>query len=400
MGNEMMGLYRRYFSMALNVARLMQQAYNFETDQQLSVIKTSYASDEIKGLLGADALMADIQGFTYNLITTTKSKTQPIKKTISLAQQHGWAFETQFRKTGSMSFQTRAEDFDYAYPGTYAGRIQSVQVEVVGLVPVSGLSGTLTNAGISWYRLPSSTWAVGEPTGLKARIQTAETLVLSDYSAATDGLLPAPDQRISGIFSGAGVVSSWQLDLPKAVNDIDYGALLDVTVTFIYNARYDPSLASRVKAQLASLPGSNARQRGIPLRWVYPDLFFTFAQTGQLSLTLGNSDFPTNQTNPQLTSVGLQVSTDASRAPSGLTFTLATPGHAAPLKATADATGAASSLTSGSTWAPLATGAALGTYTLTLAAADNPTLVAGGVLNLGSIQNLALVLGYTFTPRG
>jgi hypothetical protein len=35
MADQMRRLYRRYFHMALRSARLMQKAYNFETDQQL-----------------------------------------------------------------------------------------------------------------------------------------------------------------------------------------------------------------------------------------------------------------------------------------------------------------------------------------------------------------------------
>src|SRR5205807_8573604 len=143
---------RRYLTMALRAARLMQQAYNFETDQNLKIVKGDYSSDEVKGLLAADALMADIQSFTYDLITSTAGKPQPLKQTISLAQQYGFLFETQFRKTGSMQFETRIEDFDDYYPGIYAGRIDSVEVEVDGIVPVTGISGTLANSGISSYR--------------------------------------------------------------------------------------------------------------------------------------------------------------------------------------------------------------------------------------------------------
>ena len=399
MGDEMMRMYQRYFAMALSAAKLMQQAYNFETDQQLSLIKDSYASDEIKGLLGADALMADVQGFTYDLITSTRSKVQPIKHTISLAQQYGWDFETQFRKTGSMTFETRIDDFDNYYPGTYACRIKSIQVNAVGLVPVTGLSGTLTCSGLSWYRLPSDLWATTEATGLKTRVQNSETLVLSDYAPGTDALLYTPDTRMGAIFSGAGVVSSWQLNVPKEINDIDYGALLDVTITFLYEARFDPQLASRVQAQLASNPGTNSLQRGIPIRWVYPDLFFSFIQTGELTLTLAAGDFPVNQTMPQLTSVGLQLSTSAPQAASGITFSLATPGNATAAKAATDANGSISSLTAGSAWAPLATGSALGGYSLSVTAADNPALAGQGTLDLSGIQNVALVLTYTYTPR-
>jgi hypothetical protein len=399
MGDEMMRMYQRYFAMALRTAKLMQQAYNFETDQQLSLIKSSYASDEIRGLLGADALMADIQGFTYDLITSTRGKVQPIKHTISLAEQYGWDFETQFRQTGSMTFETRIDDFDNYYPGTYAARIKSVEVNAVGLVPVTGLSGTLTCSGLSWYRLPSDSWATTEATGLKTRVQSSETLVLSDYSPATDALLYTPDTRMGAIFSGAGVVSSWQLDVPKEINDIDYGALLDVTITFLYEARFDPQLAARVQTQLASNPGTASLQRGIPIRWVYPDLFFNFIQTGELTLSLAASDFPVNQTKPQLTSVGLQVSTSAPLAASGITFSLATPGNTTAAKAASDANGAINSLTAGSTWAPLATGSALGAYTLSVTAADNPALASKGTLDLSGVQNVALVLTYTYTPR-
>ena len=35
-----------------------------------------------------------------------------------------------------------------------------------------------------------------------------------------------------------------------------------------------------------------------------------------------------------------------------------------------------------------------------LPAASNPTLAPGGVFNLSALQNLVLVLDYSFTPRG
>ncbi len=102
--------------MAIKVARLMQQAYNFETDQTLTWIKNSYSSNSVKGILGADALMADIQQFTYDLVTSTKSKPQPIRQTISLASNYPFLFQSQFRTTGVMEFETRVDDFDALYP--------------------------------------------------------------------------------------------------------------------------------------------------------------------------------------------------------------------------------------------------------------------------------------------
>jgi hypothetical protein len=397
MGQTMWRLYRRYLDMALRTAKLMQQAYNFETDQSLRLIKTDYSTDEIKGLLGADALMADIQTFTYNLITSQQSKPQPIRQTISLAERYPFAFETQLRTTGKMNFETRIDDFDFYYPGTYAGRVERVEVEVDGIVPVRGISGTLTNSGISAYRTPASTWTDPATSGLKYRVQSRESLVISDYAERQDALLLPGDQRMMRVFEGAGVASTWTLELPKSVNDINYDALTDVRLTFYYKARFDPNLSERVLAQLASRPGINERERGIPLRWIYPDAFFRFQDTGALNFTLRASDFRSNESKPVLSSIGVLIATDGSIPAGGLSVALSTPTHAG-IPATTDATGAFVSA-AGNAWAPLAAGTVLGNYSISLSAADNPPLVVDGALRLRPIVNVVLVLGYSFTPR-
>ncbi len=397
MGDVMYRLYRRYLSMALYTARVMQQAYNFETDQSLHFIKADYSTNEVKGLLAAEALMADIQSFTYDLITSSAGKPQPVHQTISLAQNYSYLFETKFRKTGVMEFETRIDDFDTYYPGTYSGRIEAVEVEVDGIVPVSGISGTLTNSGISFYRIPRSSWPTPSSSGLKYRVQSKETLVLSDYQVRQDALLISSDQRMLRIFQGAGVASSWRLELPKAINDIDYGALTDVRITFYYKARFDPVLHDLVLAQLAAHPGVNTRQRAIPLRWFYPDAFFHFQDTGTLSITLKAVDFRRNESKPVLTNIGLLVATDGTVAPNGLNVSLATPTHTAIL-GTTDATGLISS-GGASPWTPLGTGTSVGDYAITLATANNPTLVHNGKLDLTHIVNIVLILEYTFTPR-
>src|SRR5262249_46653522 len=152
------------------------------------------------------------------------------------------------------------------------------EIDVEGIVPVTGISGTLTNNGISSYRLPAML-IPPNANGLKYRVQSRETLVLSDYAVRMDSPLVTQDSRMLRVFQGAGMASSWRLDLPKAINDIDYGALTDVRLTFYYKARYDPDLRDSVLATLAALPGITARQRSLPTRWVFPDAFFHFQDT-------------------------------------------------------------------------------------------------------------------------
>jgi Tc toxin complex TcA C-terminal TcB-binding domain len=395
MGNFVQGIYEEYMSMALQAAKLMQQAYNFENDATVSYIKPSYPG-LVNGLLAADALMADIQSFTDELISSTYGKKQYVKQSISLASRYGYLFETQLRKTGTMTFETTLDDFDSAYPGSYQGRIHQVEVSVQGIVPPSGVSGTLSNNGISVYRLPFDLATPSAPS--RVRLQISETLVLSDYDPAQDGVLDSSTGDQAGIFEGAGVAGSWTLSLPRAVNDIDYGTLTDVVLTFLYEARFDPQLVQPVLSGLASRPGYNARETAIPLAWMYPDLFYGFVSSGTLTLNLAASDFPLNQTNPTVSAVSLLASMAPGTSPAGITMTLTAPGKSAVTGVT-DTTGAITSQGTSSTWAAAAGGPALGSWTITLPAAPNPALAPGGQLSLSGLTNLVLILDYSFQPR-
>jgi hypothetical protein len=115
----------------------------------------------------------------------------------------------------------------------------------------------------------------------------------------------------------------------ESLSGLDYGAITDVRLTFYYKARYDPGLHDKVLAQLAALPNYNARQRGIPLRWLYPDAFFKFQDTGKLTFTLRARDFPRNQTKPLLDQVGVVIVTNGSVSAAGLKLALTTPGKTA-----------------------------------------------------------------------
>jgi tetratricopeptide (TPR) repeat protein len=395
MGNFVLSIYDRYMTMALRAAKLMQQAYNFENDTTLTYIKDSYQG-VMDGLLAADSLMADIQSFTDNLVTSKRGKKQLVKTAISLAGNYGYLFETQLRKTGTMVFETTLDDFDSEYPGTYQGRIKRLTVDVQGIVPPTGISGSLSNNGVSFYRLPSDVATPAVPR--KVRVQSAETLVISDYNPAQDGLLDSSTGNQTGIFEGAGVASSWTLSLPRALNDIDYGTLTDVVLTFVYETRYDPQLTATVLAQLANRPGYHNRERSIPLAWLYPDLFYAFTNTGSLTLSLAAADFPLDQTAPAITAVSLLVAMKPGTSAQGITISLTAPGKGVVAGVT-DSAGTISSQGAGSTWAGAAGGTALGNWIINLTAAANPQLAAGGKLNLSSLINLVLVLDYSFMPR-
>jgi Tc toxin complex TcA C-terminal TcB-binding domain len=393
-GDQLYALYRRYLAAAIRAARLMQQAYNFENDAAVSVIRDDYSMDETRGLLAADLLMADVSSFTDLLLTSRNFKTQPITHTVSLAGRQSYRFETQFRKTGVIEFDTTAEDFDLAYPGTYAGRIRYVEVAVQGLVPPAGISGTLTNGGVSFYRTPSDSWTDSGDGQLRRRIQPSETLVLSSYARASDPLAAAPGSRQPGIFAGAGVIGSWRLEIPPEVNDLDYDLITDVLITITYDACFDYQLAGQVRQLLASQPGAHTTQVGWPLRWLYPDLYFELISKQSVSLSIAPSDLPLNQAQATLTQVAVLVTTQPGDSPAGLTVTVSAPGSATPASSTTGADG----LVTSSANSPLTSQLGrpvVGDWTLGLSAPSPDSPAAG----LSAVANVTLLLEYSYTPR-
>ena len=169
-------------------------------------------------------------------------------------------------------------------------------------------------------------------------------------------------------------------------------------LTFYFQTRYDESLAQAVTAQTAAFAGIAQRSRMIPLRWVFPDAFFHFQDTGQLSFTLEALDFPLNELNPQIRMVGLLVSTEEGTNPALWNIRLGVPHHPATIAASPNAQGEVAS-GAGHAWQPLASGDALGNYLVEISAGENPGLVTNGVLQLNAIQNIVLILEYEFTPR-
>ncbi|QIG39964.1 tetratricopeptide repeat protein [Microbacterium sp. 4R-513] len=390
LGDRMSQISGRYLAMALDVAKRMQRAYNFENDVAMAVIRPDYTASAVHGLLASDALMADVQSFTYDLITSTAPKPQPVSQTISLAERYPFLFETQLRRTGRMEFQTDLDDFDAKYPGTYAGRIEAVEVAVDGIVPARGLSGTLSNAGISHYRVPST---AGGAT--KHRVQTRETLVLSDFDLRRDALLDHPDARRLRVFEGAGVASSWTLEFPKAANELQFASLIDVRLTFTYTARFDPDLKEAVLEELANRPAANDRTRPFPLRWAFADAFFAFYSTGVLDFSLDRTSFSATETLPVLTGLSLIASTTPAPGAEGLVLRVTAPGSA-PVTVTTAADG---SVDATALQAAVTGQSAFGAYRIQVDPGDNPDRVHDGALELDDIDNIALILAYSFTPR-
>ena len=194
------------------------------------------------------------------------------------------------------------------------------------------------------------------------------------------------------------MIGSWRLEIPPEVNDLDYDLITDVLITFTYDACFDYQLAGKVRQLLDSRPGAHVTQLGLPLRWLYPDVFFELVSKQSVTLSITPSDLPLNQAKATLTQVSVLVTTQPGDSPAGLTVTVGAPGAAAAASAAAAADGLVTSESNG----PLASQVGrpvVGDWTLGLSRPGPASPAIGATAGLSAVANMTLMLEYSYTPR-
>jgi hypothetical protein len=382
LGARMLFISKTYLQRAIGIAKKMQKAYELETGRALNAIKSDYNTNIISGLLGADYLLNDINYFTVDRINNSKSKDIPIKQMFSLAELNPTGFQTTFKNTGRLQFETSLSDFDLCYPGAYLRKIKKVEMIVEGLIPPGGVHGTLKNSGISRDRKKNG--------DLFFRIQPHETLYLSNYSPRADIVVFQPDQRVLDVFENCGVATSWTLDIPMAANDLNYQTISDVKMIVYYTAQYDALLENNIRA---ALPKTGAKNMALPFRIVFPDEYFRFIDTGELKCKLQATDFAYNEIKQMVKNISLKVVTEGMPA-NNLKFTVQQ--EAVSAKATTDANGVIKSdkANAANPLNAFIDKEVTKEWTIQLLDADNPNL------DRSKIRDLFLFLEYSFTYKG
>jgi hypothetical protein len=378
-------LKQRYVDMATEIAFLMERAYNAETERALSVIRYDYQSTASGNLMGADLLLADIDSFTFDYLTTTKNKKIPVKKTISLADAHPTQFY-RLQSKGSCSFDTSFADFDRQHPGLYLAKIRNVELLLVGLGGVQSVAGTLRNLGVSRFR--TSDGATVE------RLYAADVMVLSQYEIRQDALAFRFDPNDLRLFENNGIETLWQLDLPLDANDFDFGDILDIQLVLYYDGFFDPALEAQVRA---ALPVAASASRSMSLKFSAPDELFYLRNQGEAELVFDSTLFPRSQKGLTRTKDTLKLTGQAA-AVQGLTLRLTTDGNGGEMVLTTDAKGEVRDA-AGSPLAALQGKAVLDRWRFAVRADDNPQLVKDGTLDLSGIDDLMVFFEYQFDYR-
>ncbi len=295
MAQTMKGLSTDYLDMATSVAWLMQRAYVAETARDLHKIRLDYRNAGAGTVLGADVLLRDIDFFTVDYLTSTRSKKAPIKVSFSISQNWPTALK-QLRADGVACLETTLEQLDRLYPGFYLHKVRNVEVQPVGLSSGEGIRGTLRNIGVSTFR--------GADGTVQQLVYPPDVMPLSQYDARTDAIVLRADPQQLRLFENNGAATMWRLELPPGINDVDLGGILDAYLVLSFDAFFDGDLETSVKA---GLPTTGSASRVTSMRLQAPDELFFLRTQGTGVLAVDAADLPRTQIDLARTSFVLNL---------------------------------------------------------------------------------------------
>ncbi|WP_256942563.1 hypothetical protein [Bacillus sp. OV166] len=152
----------------------------------------------------------------------------------------------QLRITGTCTVTLPEELFDMDGPGHYFRRIKTVSVTIPSVTgPYTSVNCTLTLTRNSIRKDP----VVSGDGNDYARHVEDEDHRFSDYYGSLQAIVTSTAQNDSGMFEtnlrderylpfeNFGVVSEWQLELPKDLRQFDYNTISDVIMHMRYTAR-------------------------------------------------------------------------------------------------------------------------------------------------------------------
>lgn len=275
------GVADTYLRYAIEMAFLAEQAYEFEADKRLDVIRFDYDVSDLGDMLAGDFLLRDLDTLEQDLIVGQRARQQQVRYVLSMARELPEALE-ELRQTGRVIFSQRLEPLERRFPGMFNLRIGAVDVVPLALMDASRFSLELTHLGSGHVRVKNDP-AAPEPTvgpewieglgpewAIRSRVTGPETAVFSGigrHDLAPGGF--AGNQR--GAFEGRPGAGMWRIDLSMAENRIVPDTLADVVITFTCTGYHDAALRTEIeRAPRVTRPSTS----WLSARQLFPDAYY------------------------------------------------------------------------------------------------------------------------------
>ena len=252
--SKLSSTYFQAYQMAEQLAMQVQVAFQQELgpdEQNLTFIQPANWDSLKKGLQAGELLNQQLRQMETAHLTANKRELE-ITKHVSLSQLDPLAL-LKLRETGACEIHLPEVLFDMDFPGQFFRRIKAVRVSVPCVVgPYTNVSATLHLLS-SWTRRTTDLVDTTQP--IQDAVGAPQTAIAVSSANQDGGMfeLSFGDPRYLP-FEGAGVVSSWQLELPTAVRAFDYDTIADVVFHVSYTAREatDPNFKIGVNATFES----------------------------------------------------------------------------------------------------------------------------------------------------
>jgi hypothetical protein len=232
------------YTLAYDLAKRVEKAYHFERPLDTrTYVQYGYWDPTHSGLLAGDALSSALRNLeaAYQL---DRGYDYEIAKNVSLRLTQPLQLLA-LRQTGSCQIELPEIMFDMDFPGHYLRRIKSISLTLPCVTgPYTAVSCTLRLLTHTYRISPSAKGASDYPQTTGApdpRFATTNIPIsaISTSTAQNDAGLFELDFRGGERFlpfEGAGVISTWSLQLPDALRQFDYSTIADAVMTVRYTS--------------------------------------------------------------------------------------------------------------------------------------------------------------------
>ncbi|MEP7107392.1 MAG: hypothetical protein ABI760_05405 [Ferruginibacter sp.] len=244
MQGELFGLYNDCYNFASNIA--LRAEATMKTELMLpeftsvNYIKFNYWDGLRKGLLAGEKLYFDLKRLELAYYDYNKREYE-LTKHISLKQLDALAL-LKFKKEGKCEFEVPEWLLDMDCPGHYLRRIKTVSISVPCVAgPYTSINCTLT--------LLKSTIRISSNVSEGYSRKEGDSKRFKDYFSSIESIVTSTGQNDSGLFEtnlrderylpfeGAGMCSSWRLEIPMEKPQFNHQTISDVIVHFRYTSR-------------------------------------------------------------------------------------------------------------------------------------------------------------------
>lgn len=244
---QISGVYFRAYQLAYNTAKKAERSYQHELGTTDTFLQYGYWDSLKKGLQSADVLYHDIKRMETSYFDANKREYE-LTKHVSLALLDPLAL-VRLRATSACDFEIPEALFDMDHPGHYFRRIKTVSITLPCIAgPYTSVSAKLSLVNNKYRKNTAKAQGVSTP-----KEEYEEALGNDDrfvYNiGAIQSIAASSAQNDSGLFElnfrddrylpfeGTGAISAWRLELPKEVHQFDYGTISDVIIHIKYTAR-------------------------------------------------------------------------------------------------------------------------------------------------------------------